>query len=87
MCISTSDTIIIFSEVNILSPIGAVRSKGPVVQYTQDLTSTGTQFKPMELPQPTAPPVPPSTAPVPPATSTPPAPPAPPLSPQAGDNE
>lgn len=59
-----------------LFPIGAVRSKGPVVQYTQDLTSTGTQFKPLEPPQPTASPVPPA-----------PAPPGPPLSPQAGDNE
>ncbi|XP_059232051.1 histone-lysine N-methyltransferase SETDB1 isoform X1 [Mustela nigripes] len=57
--------------------MGAVRSKGPVVQYTQDLTSTGTQFKPMEPLQPTAPPTPP----VPPAL------PAPPLSPQAGDND
>ncbi|XP_023377613.1 histone-lysine N-methyltransferase SETDB1 [Pteropus vampyrus] len=57
--------------------MGAVRSKGPVVQYTQDLTSTGTQFKPMELPQPAAPPAPPG----------PPTPPAPPLSPQAGDIE
>ncbi|XP_012622943.1 histone-lysine N-methyltransferase SETDB1 isoform X1 [Microcebus murinus] len=58
--------------------MGAVRSKGPVVQYTQDLTSTGTQFKPMEPAQPpTAPPPPPA----------PPAPPAPPLSPQAGDSE
>lgn len=60
--------------------MGAVRSKGPVVQYTQDLTSTGTQLKPMEPLQPTAPPTPP----VPPV---PPAPPAPPLSPQAGDND
>ncbi|XP_005007835.1 histone-lysine N-methyltransferase SETDB1 isoform X1 [Cavia porcellus] len=51
--------------------MGAVRSKGPVVQYTQDLTSTGTQYKPVEPPQPTAPP----------------APPAPPVSPQAGENE
>ncbi|XP_023375175.1 histone-lysine N-methyltransferase SETDB1 [Otolemur garnettii] len=51
--------------------MGAVRSKGPVVQYTQDLTSTGTQFKPMEPPQPIAPP----------------APPVPPLSPQAGDSD
>uniref|UniRef100_A0A452E540 Histone-lysine N-methyltransferase SETDB1 n=1 Tax=Capra hircus TaxID=9925 RepID=A0A452E540_CAPHI len=51
--------------------MGAVRSKGPVVQYTQDLTSTGTQFKPTEPPQPTAPP----------------APPAPALSPQAGDSD
>uniref|UniRef100_A0A452E571 Histone-lysine N-methyltransferase SETDB1 n=1 Tax=Capra hircus TaxID=9925 RepID=A0A452E571_CAPHI len=51
--------------------MGAVRSKGPVVQYTQDLTSTGTQFKPTEPPQPTAPP----------------APPAPALSPQAGDSQ
>ncbi|XP_073904275.1 histone-lysine N-methyltransferase SETDB1 isoform X2 [Castor canadensis] len=51
--------------------MGAVRSKGPVVQYTQDLTSTGTQFKPVEPPQPIVPP----------------APPAPPLSPQAGDND
>nr|XP_044993891.1 histone-lysine N-methyltransferase SETDB1 isoform X1 [Jaculus jaculus] len=34
--------------------MGAVRSKGPVVQYTQDLTSTGTQFKPLEPPQPLA---------------------------------
>ncbi|XP_028712050.1 histone-lysine N-methyltransferase SETDB1 isoform X1 [Peromyscus leucopus] len=55
--------------------MGAVRSKGPVVQYTQDLTSTGTQFKPMEPPQPTAPPAPPA----PPAAL--------PLSPQAGDTE
>uniref|UniRef100_A0A2K5BVS5 Histone-lysine N-methyltransferase SETDB1 n=1 Tax=Aotus nancymaae TaxID=37293 RepID=A0A2K5BVS5_AOTNA len=54
--------------------MGAVRSKGPVVQYTQDLTGTGTQFKPVEPPQPTAPPAPPF-------------PPAPPLSPQAGDSE
>ncbi|XP_007460299.1 PREDICTED: histone-lysine N-methyltransferase SETDB1 isoform X1 [Lipotes vexillifer] len=54
--------------------MGAVRSKGPVVQYTQDLTSTGTQFKPVEPPQPTAPPAPP-------------APPGPPLSPQAGDSD
>ncbi|XP_036127972.1 histone-lysine N-methyltransferase SETDB1 [Molossus molossus] len=70
--------------------MGAVRSKGPVVQYTQDLTSTGTQFKPMELPQPTAPPVPPAATPAPPAPPTPPAPPAPPappLSPQAGETE
>ncbi|XP_054419155.1 histone-lysine N-methyltransferase SETDB1 isoform X1 [Pteronotus mesoamericanus] len=67
--------------------MGAVRSKGPVVQYTQDLASTGTQFKPMELPQPTAPNIPPAATPVPPATPTPPAPPAPPLSPQAGDTE
>lgn len=66
---NAADTAIIF-----LFPVGAVRSKGPVVQYTQDLTSTGTQFKPMEPPQPTAPPAPS-------------APPAPPLSPQAGDNE
>ncbi|XP_004588922.2 histone-lysine N-methyltransferase SETDB1 isoform X2 [Ochotona princeps] len=43
--------------------MGAVRSKGPVVQYTQDLTSTGTQFKPMEPPQP--PPAPPAPAPSP----------------------
>ncbi|XP_066233503.1 histone-lysine N-methyltransferase SETDB1 isoform X2 [Saccopteryx leptura] len=56
--------------------MGAVRSKGPVVQYTQDLTSTGTQFKPVELPQTTAPPIPPAATP---------GPPAPPLSPQAGD--
>ncbi|NWH71423.1 SETB1 methyltransferase, partial [Piaya cayana] len=27
---------------------GAVRSKGPVVQYTQDLTGAGTQYKPLE---------------------------------------
>ncbi|XP_020767876.1 histone-lysine N-methyltransferase SETDB1 isoform X2 [Odocoileus virginianus] len=54
--------------------VGAVRSKGPVVQYTQDLTSTGTQFKPMESPQPTAP-------------AAPPAPPGPALSPQAGDSD
>ncbi|CAH6920126.1 histone-lysine N-methyltransferase SETDB1 isoform X1 [Phodopus roborovskii] len=52
--------------------MGAVRSKGPVVQYTQDLTSTGTQFKPMEPPQPIAPPAPPAAL---------------PLSPQAGDSE
>ncbi|XP_051013654.1 histone-lysine N-methyltransferase SETDB1-like [Acomys russatus] len=55
--------------------VGAVRSKGPVVQYTQDLTSTGTQFKPVEPPQPVAPPAPPA----PPAAL--------PLSPQAGDTE
>ncbi|XP_036198350.1 histone-lysine N-methyltransferase SETDB1 isoform X2 [Myotis myotis] len=79
--------------------MGAVRSKGPVVQYTQDLTSTGTQYKPTELPQPTAPPAPSATTPVPPATPippataippvtlTPPAPPAPPLSPPAGDTD
>lgn len=30
------------------SPLGAVRSKGPVVQYTQDLTGAGTQYKPLE---------------------------------------
>ncbi|XP_010587765.1 histone-lysine N-methyltransferase SETDB1 isoform X1 [Loxodonta africana] len=54
--------------------MGAVRSKGPVVQYTQDLTSTGTQFKPVEPPQPTALPALP-------------VPPAPPLSPQATDIE
>ncbi|XP_037681983.1 histone-lysine N-methyltransferase SETDB1 isoform X2 [Choloepus didactylus] len=54
--------------------MGAVRSKGPVVQYTQDLTSTATQFKPVEPPQPSALPAPP-------------APPALPLSPQAADNE
>ncbi|XP_004689607.1 PREDICTED: histone-lysine N-methyltransferase SETDB1 isoform X1 [Condylura cristata] len=57
--------------------MGAVRSKGPVVQYTQDLTSTGTQYKPVEPPQPTAPPAPAAQ----------PTPPAPPLSPQAGDSE
>lgn len=74
---NTGDTAVIFSVVNFLFPVGAVRSKGPVVQYTQDLTSTGTQFKPMELPQPAAPPAPPA----------PPTPPAPPLSPQAGDIE
>uniref|UniRef100_A0A8C6WB45 Histone-lysine N-methyltransferase SETDB1 n=1 Tax=Nannospalax galili TaxID=1026970 RepID=A0A8C6WB45_NANGA len=51
--------------------MGAVRSKGPVVQYTQDLTSTGTQFKPMVSSQPIAPPALPD----------------PPLSPQAGDND
>ncbi|XP_075763582.1 histone-lysine N-methyltransferase SETDB1 isoform X3 [Pelodiscus sinensis] len=28
--------------------VGAVRSKGPVVQYTQDLTGTSSQFKPIE---------------------------------------
>ncbi|XP_042640597.1 histone-lysine N-methyltransferase SETDB1 isoform X1 [Tyto alba] len=28
--------------------VGAVRSKGPVVQYTQDLTGAGTQYKPLE---------------------------------------
>ncbi|XP_053526155.1 histone-lysine N-methyltransferase SETDB1 isoform X2 [Artibeus jamaicensis] len=67
--------------------MGAVRSKGPVVQYTQDLTSTGTQFKPMELSQPTAPNIPPAATPAPPATPTPPAPPVPPLSPQAGDTD
>ncbi|KAL1772001.1 histone-lysine N-methyltransferase SETDB1 isoform X1 [Sigmodon hispidus] len=52
--------------------MGAVRSKGPVVQYTQDLICTGTQFKPMEPPQPIAPPAPPA---------------AQALSPQAGDTE
>jgi histone-lysine N-methyltransferase SETDB1 len=67
---NTAD-IAIMSVVGFLFHIGAVRSKGPVVQYTQDLTSTGTQFKPVEPPQPIVPP----------------APPAPPLSPQAGDNE
>ncbi|XP_044528598.1 histone-lysine N-methyltransferase SETDB1 isoform X1 [Gracilinanus agilis] len=38
--------------------MGAVRSKGPVVQYTQDLTGTGTQFKPLEPPQTTSLPAP-----------------------------
>ncbi|XP_004716659.1 histone-lysine N-methyltransferase SETDB1 isoform X2 [Echinops telfairi] len=52
--------------------MGAVRSKGPVVQYTQDLTSTGTQFKPVEPQQPMALPAPPVQ-------------PAPPPSPQAAD--
>lgn len=52
--------------------MGAVRSKGPVVQYTQDLTGTGIQFKPMEPLQPIAPPAPL---------------PIPPLSPQAADTE
>ncbi|XP_019334491.1 histone-lysine N-methyltransferase SETDB1 isoform X1 [Alligator mississippiensis] len=33
--------------------VGAVRSKGPVVQYTQDLTGTGTQYKPIEQMQAT----------------------------------
>ncbi|NXC22380.1 SETB1 methyltransferase, partial [Corythaeola cristata] len=28
--------------------VGAVRSKGPVVQYTQDLTGAGTQYKPLD---------------------------------------
>ncbi|XP_015740190.1 histone-lysine N-methyltransferase SETDB1 isoform X1 [Coturnix japonica] len=28
--------------------VGAVRSKGPVVQYTQDLTGAGTQYRPLE---------------------------------------
>ncbi|OPJ85693.1 histone-lysine N-methyltransferase SETDB1 [Patagioenas fasciata monilis] len=28
--------------------VGAVRSKGPVVQYTQDLTGAGPQYKPLE---------------------------------------
>ncbi|XP_055552555.1 histone-lysine N-methyltransferase SETDB1 isoform X8 [Falco cherrug] len=28
--------------------VGAVRSKGPVVQYTQDLTGAGTHYKPLE---------------------------------------
>ncbi|XP_054035325.1 histone-lysine N-methyltransferase SETDB1, partial [Dryobates pubescens] len=32
--------------------VGAVRSKGPVVQYTQDLTGAGTQYKPSEQLQP-----------------------------------
>nr|O88974.1 RecName: Full=Histone-lysine N-methyltransferase SETDB1; AltName: Full=ERG-associated protein with SET domain; Short=ESET; AltName: Full=SET domain bifurcated 1 [Mus musculus]AAC43039.1 ERG-associated protein ESET [Mus musculus] len=52
--------------------MGAVRSKGPVVQYTQDLTGTGIQFKPMEPLQPIAPPAPL---------------PIPPLSPQAADTD
>ncbi|XP_031230673.1 histone-lysine N-methyltransferase SETDB1 isoform X2 [Mastomys coucha] len=52
--------------------MGAVRSKGPVVQYTQDLTSTGIQFKAMEPLQPIAPPAPL---------------PIPPLSPQAADTD
>lgn len=52
--------------------MGAVRSKGPVVQYTQDLTSTGIQFKPMEPLQPIVPPAPLPML---------------PLSPQAGDSE
>ncbi|NXG52629.1 SETB1 methyltransferase, partial [Psilopogon haemacephalus] len=30
--------------------VGAVRSKGPVVQYTQDLTGTATHYKPLEQP-------------------------------------
>ncbi|XP_015280005.1 PREDICTED: histone-lysine N-methyltransferase SETDB1 isoform X2 [Gekko japonicus] len=30
--------------------VGAVRSKGPVVQYIHDLTGTSTQFKPVEPP-------------------------------------
>nr|XP_056709521.1 histone-lysine N-methyltransferase SETDB1 [Euleptes europaea] len=30
--------------------VGAVRSKGPVVQYTHDLTGTSMQFKPVEPP-------------------------------------
>ncbi|XP_067425735.1 histone-lysine N-methyltransferase SETDB1 isoform X2 [Emydura macquarii macquarii] len=34
--------------------VGAVRSKGPVVQYTQDLTGTSTQFKPIEQIQATS---------------------------------
>ncbi|XP_028911602.1 histone-lysine N-methyltransferase SETDB1 isoform X1 [Ornithorhynchus anatinus] len=38
--------------------MGAVRSKGPVVQYTQDLTGAGTQFKPAEPAPPAAPPAP-----------------------------
>ncbi|XP_004618135.2 histone-lysine N-methyltransferase SETDB1 isoform X2 [Sorex araneus] len=64
--------------------MGAVRSKGPVVQYTQDLTSTGAaQFKPVEPPQPPAPPAPAA----PPALPTPPAPPPPSQSPQAGEND
>nr|XP_034953608.1 histone-lysine N-methyltransferase SETDB1 isoform X2 [Zootoca vivipara] len=32
--------------------VGAVRSKGPVVQYTHDLTGTSSQFKPVEPPPP-----------------------------------
>ncbi|XP_061462024.1 histone-lysine N-methyltransferase SETDB1 isoform X2 [Rhineura floridana] len=31
--------------------VGAVRSKGPVVQYTHDLTGPSQQFKPVEQPQ------------------------------------
>ncbi|NXD17633.1 SETB1 methyltransferase, partial [Nothocercus nigrocapillus] len=34
--------------------VGAVRSKGPVVQYTQDLTGTGAQYKPLEQMQATS---------------------------------
>ncbi|KAM6234202.1 histone-lysine N-methyltransferase SETDB1 isoform 2-T2 [Porphyrio hochstetteri] len=39
--------------------VGAVRSKGPVVQYTQDLTGAGTQYKPLEQVQPAHPGSPP----------------------------
>ena len=60
------------SQFSFVFPVGAVRSKGPVVQYTQDLTGTGIQFKPMEPLQPIAPPAPL---------------PIPPLSPQAADTE
>ncbi|XP_055976943.1 histone-lysine N-methyltransferase SETDB1 isoform X2 [Sorex fumeus] len=63
--------------------MGAVRSKGPVVQYTQDLASTGAQFKPVETPQPPAHPAPAAT----PALPTPPAPSPPSQSPQAGEND
>lgn len=71
--IRISDTAVILNcQLLFVFSIGAVRSKGPVVQYTQDLTGTGTQFKPLEPPQPIAPPAPPV---------------APPLSPQAGDTE
>ncbi|NXA56620.1 SETB1 methyltransferase, partial [Nothocercus julius] len=34
--------------------VGAVRSKGPVVQYTQDLTGAGAQYKPLEQMQATS---------------------------------
>uniref|UniRef100_A0A8D0KZ29 SET domain bifurcated histone lysine methyltransferase 1 n=1 Tax=Strix occidentalis caurina TaxID=311401 RepID=A0A8D0KZ29_STROC len=35
--------------------VGAVRSKGPVVQYTQDLTGAGPQYKPLEQMQAASP--------------------------------
>uniref|UniRef100_G1MQP3 SET domain bifurcated histone lysine methyltransferase 1 n=1 Tax=Meleagris gallopavo TaxID=9103 RepID=G1MQP3_MELGA len=38
--------------------VGAVRSKGPVVQYTQDLTGAGTQYRALEQITPSAPKLP-----------------------------
>ncbi|XP_030043724.1 histone-lysine N-methyltransferase SETDB1 isoform X2 [Microcaecilia unicolor] len=49
--------------------VGAVRTKGPVVQYTQDLAGTGTQFKAMDSIIPPPPPPPPPLPPPPPPLS------------------